>query len=309
LTQVGGDGIVSDVKPGGEFSSSVVLPVLREACAYVGLDDDGAELIRLGENVIFGLKSAPVVVRIARSVRQEPRVERELCVARWLTESDVPGIRVLDGVDQPVVVDGYPVSFWRRVTGGEPEPVYADLAELLAEFHALGDCPCPLPAFEPFPMSRSRLAEATGIDPEDREFLVSRCAELAEEFSKLEFALPAGPVHGDAWIGNLLTDDGRVVLADFESAMVGPREWDLLPTAVAVERYGLAEEEYRAFAEAYGFDVRAWVGYPVLREIRQINMTTWIMQNTDQSPDIAAEFRLRVGSLRERDFDRPWNLF
>jgi Ser/Thr protein kinase RdoA (MazF antagonist) len=286
-----------------------MFPVLRQACARAGLDGEGAELVRLGENAIFGLKSAPVVVRIARSVAQEPRMERELCVARWLAAADVPGIRVLDDVDQPVVVDGYPVSFWRRVTGGEPKPTYADLAQLLAGFHKLGDCPCPLPAFEPFPMSRSRLAETSGVDPEDREFLLSRCAELAEEFPKLEFALPAGPIHGDAWIGNLLTDHGQAVLADFESAMVGPREWDLLPTAVAVERYGLADEEYRAFAEAYGFDVRAWGGYPVLREIRQINMTTWIMQNTEQSPDIAAEFRLRVGSLRERDFDRPWNLF
>ena len=146
-------------------------------------------------------------------------------------------------------------------------------------------------------------------DADDREFLKSRCAELTEEFRRLEFALPPGPIHGDAWIGNLLTDRGQVVLADFESAAIGPREWDLLPTAVAVERYGLAEEQYRAFVNAYGFDVRTWEGYPVLREIRQINMTTWIMQNAGQSPQIAAEFKLRVSSLRERDFERSWNVF
>ena len=39
---------------------------------------------------------------------------------------------------------------------------------------------------------------------------------------------------------------------DFEAAAVGPREWDLLPTAVAVERYGLAEERYREFAAPTG---------------------------------------------------------
>ena len=99
------------------------------------------------------------------------------------------------------------------------------------------------------------------------------------------------------------------MLTDFESAAIGPREWDLLPTAVAVERYGLAEEQYRAFVNAYGFDVRSWEGYPVLREIRQINMTTWIMQNAGQSPQIAAEFKLRVSSLRERNFERSWHVF
>jgi aminoglycoside phosphotransferase (APT) family kinase protein len=91
-------------------------------------------------------------------------------------------------------------------------------------------------------MSRSRLAETSGVDLEDREFLLSRCAELTEQFPKLEFALPTGPIHGDAYIGNLLTDGGRVVLSDFEAAAVGPREWDLLPTSIAAERYGLAED-------------------------------------------------------------------
>ena len=52
-----------------------------------------------------------------------------------------------------------------------------------------------------------------------------------------------------------------------------------------------------------------WPGYPVLREIRQLAMTTWIMQNVGESAAAAAEFALRVASLRERDFGRAWNFF
>jgi hypothetical protein len=100
-----------------------------------------------------------------------------------------------------------------------------------------------------------------------------------------------------------------VVLLDFESTAVGPREWDLLPTAIGVERYGRREQQYREFAGTYGFDVRAWAGYPVLREVRELTMTTWIMQNIAESPAVAAEFALRVTSLRERDFQRAWNFF
>ena len=100
-----------------------------------------------------------------------------------------------------------------------------------------------------------------------------------------------------------------MVLLDFETAAFGPREWDLMPTAIAVERYGLPEARYREFAAVYGFDVRGWAGYPVLREIRQLNMTTWIMQNIGESAAAAAEFALRVSSLRERDFERAWNFF
>jgi len=38
-------------------------------------------------------------------------------------------------------------------------------------------------------------------------------------------------------------------------------------------------------------------------------MTIWIMQNVGESSAIADEFARRVGSLRDRDFDRSWNFF
>ena len=140
-----------------------------------------------------------------------------------------------------------------------------------------------------------------------------RCADLNEQFQSLEFALPPGPIHGDAHTSNLLTDHGQVVLLDFEAVAAGPREWDLVPTAVACERFRLSEEHYREFADTYGFDVRTWAGYPVLREIRELTMTTWLMQNVGESAAVAAEFALRVASLRgeryasclELPFDEP----
>jgi aminoglycoside phosphotransferase (APT) family kinase protein len=235
-------------------------------------------------------------------------VQKELCVARWLAAANVPAVRVLDETDQPLVVDGHPVSFWRTVTGGDPVPTDVDLARLLAAFHAAKDCPCELASFDPLRTSQSRLAQAH-IDPRDREFLEGRCADLNDQLQHLAFALPRGPIHGDAHTRNLLTDRGKVVLLDFEAAADGPREWDLLPTAIGVDRYGRSERRYRQFADTYGFDVRTWAGYPVLREVRELTMTTWIMQNIGESSAVAAEFALRVASLRERDFRRAWNFF
>jgi Ser/Thr protein kinase RdoA (MazF antagonist) len=292
-----------------EFSSSAARPILEAACAQAGLDSAGAELLRVGENAMFQLASARVVVRIARSPDRLDRVKKELCVARWLAAADVPTVRVEEDVEQPLVADGYPVSFWQPVTGGNPTPTHADLARLLASFHALGAGPCDLPSFDPLGPSFTRLARAAGIPDADRDYLYERCTEMAQQYRRLDFALPAGPIHGDAWAGNLLTDHGQVVLLDFESAATGPREWDLMPTAVAVERYGLSAERYEQFAATYGFDVRSWAGYPVLREVRQLTMTTWLMQNAGESAAVAAEFSLRVNSLRERDFDRAWNTF
>ena len=303
-------GILSRVPDAAaEFSSSAVLPVLDKACQWAGLTSGGAELLRFGENAIYQLAEDPVVVRIARSSDRLPRVEHELCVARWLAAANVPAVRVSESIEQPLLVDGRPVSFWRSVTGGPPTPTHADLACLLAAFHSLPDCPCALPRFEPLRTSETRLAEAPEVKPDDREFLLGRCADLNEQFQSLEFTLPPGPIHGDAHTSNLLTDHGQVVLLDFEAAAAGPREWDLVPTAVACERFRLSEEHYREFADTYGFDVRTWAGYPVLREIRELTMTTWLMQNVGESAAVAAEFALRVASLRERDTRRVWNAF
>lgn len=292
-----------------EFSSSAARPVLRKACEQAGLSSRGAELLRIGENAIFGLAAAPIVVRIGRSPERLCRVQREVCVARWLDAANVPVVRVCDDIDQPVMVDGHPVSFWRAVTGGEPTPTHIDLARLLAAYHAAPDCPCDLDTFEPLRISESRLAMARGVDTRELDFLHHRIADLNQQFEHLDFALPTGPIHGDAHTKNLLTDRGQVVLIDFEAAAIGPREWDLLPTSIAVQRYGLPEERYQEFATAYGFDVRTWPGYPVLREIREVTMTTWIMQNVLESKAIADEFALRVACLREKDSERAWHFF
>jgi hypothetical protein len=113
LTPVGMPGILGRVPDAAaEFSSSAALPILREACQQAGLGSDGAELLRIGENANFRLASAPLVVRISGSADRLPRVTRELCVARWLATAKVPAVRVADEIEQPLMVDGHPVTFW-----------------------------------------------------------------------------------------------------------------------------------------------------------------------------------------------------
>lgn len=291
------------------FSASDLFPVLDKACEQANLSAERAELLRLGENAIYLLPDEQVVVRIARSVDQLPRMRRELCVARWLDAGGVPTVRPYDLGQQPIVASEHPVSFWHAVSGG-PTPDTADLARLLAGFHALNDCPCDLPAFEPLAKVMPRLEAATGVSDADRDFLGARCRELDERWRDLEFALPAGPIHGDAWTGNLLADREQVVLGDFEAAAIGPREWDLMPIAIAQSRYGLPADRYQQFVDAYGgFDVTEWSGYPVLREVRELGMTTWLMQMIRENTAIEAEFQNRVTSLREGDFARAWTTF
>lgn len=57
---------------------------------------------------------------------------------------------------------------------------------------------------------------------------------------------------------------------------------------------------------AYGCDITKWPGFDTLRRIREIIMTTWLMQNVDESPDIRAEFDRRAASLRHDVLPRVW---
>ena len=52
--------------------------VLVAACGDVGLDPRGASLMRLGENALYQLASAPIGVRIARSMDYWQRRRRKL---------------------------------------------------------------------------------------------------------------------------------------------------------------------------------------------------------------------------------------
>jgi hypothetical protein len=101
-----------------------------------------------------------------------------------------------------------------------------------------------------------------------------------------------------------------VVLADLECFAIGPREWDIaLPAAY---RYGLnwlSDEGYRAFTKVYGYDVSQTPCFQVLRAMREVNMTAWLMQNVDESDAIRAEFNRRMADLRNPDAPRWWHAF
>lgn len=296
------------------FTSSAAHATLRETCAALGLDAAGAELIRFGQNAIYRLRDQPYVVRIARTA-DPAAVRTEVRVAQWLADEEFPATRVadLDHLSQPFEVGGRLVTVWDLVRQATERATIADLGRILRVLHRLAPpADLDLPTFAPFPNVAHRLALAPSSVPKaDIEFLRQRADELAGEYSSLSFELPRGPIHGDAHPGNLMrTDTGAVVLGDLECFAVGPREWDIaLPAAY---RYGfswLSEDEYQAFVDVYGYDVSRAACFPVLRSIRELNMTAWLMQNVDESENIRAEFQRRVADLRHPDAQRKWRPF
>ncbi len=96
-----------------------------------------ARLLALGENAVFA--AGDLVVKVGRDAELLDRARRELAVAVWLEEAGVPAVRAADPT--ALVVDGHPVTVWRRL----PDPVRPaeprDVAVLLRLVHELPSPP------------------------------------------------------------------------------------------------------------------------------------------------------------------------
>ncbi|ANY06907.1 hypothetical protein AFB00_12095 [Pseudonocardia sp. HH130630-07] len=294
------------------FGRDSTTPVLREACRRAGLSADGAELLRLGENAIYRLAGAPVVVRIARSAQRWPDAVKEVRMSRWLAEQGVRVVRLADVEDQPFDVDGHPVTFWKYIDGrrGRPSDV-GDLARILRSIHELPVDQAPeLPQFDPFARVVHRI-EQSPIPDDDRAFLADTLSQVRDQLRDLDFPLAPAVLHGDAHVQNLMVPaDGRPVVIDLENMALGQPEWDLNVTATEWQVAGFWQDErYREFSEEYGFDVSRWSGFAVLRRVQAIKMTTWIMQNLNESREIRDQYERRMRTIREGESLRSWRPF
>ncbi|GGV26583.1 aminoglycoside phosphotransferase family protein [Streptomyces spectabilis] len=302
--------MAADAGQGSEkgFMEAGATRVMTAACRAAGLDDRDAELIRLGENALFRLASAPVIVRVARGPEWLTKARNEVAVSRWLTGEGFPATRAVEDLEQPLVIDGHPVTFWHLIVEADRKATYGELGGVLRDLHSM-TVPegLHLPSYEPFDKSDVRLDKAV-IPDDDKAFLRKRARELRDKCAELRFETPKGPVHGDAHVQNLMVDvQGRVILIDFEVFCFDHPEWDLMVTSVEHHSLGWqTEQQYADFVGAYGRDLYDWEGYATLRGLQEFNMTTWLMQNVRVSERVADEYRRRIAALRDDDGPRDW---
>lgn len=292
------------------FDRSATGRTLAAACREQGLDGAGAALLRHGENAMYRLRELPVIVRVARHT-DTPR--KEVAVARWLAEHDFPAVRLRDDLRQLQVIGDRVVTWWELIDEDPQPPRFAELALLLRRLH---DLPAPaafaLPPFTPMPRVLGRLDRATGLVwKDDVAFLRALHGRLLERFDRLTFELPPGPIHGDAHVRNLMRGrDGTVRLIDFEAFSWGPREWDACILGAAYAAFGwMDRDQYDRCVAAYGWDPLGWDGFPVFRAVRELNMTTWLMQRLGESAEIDEEIAKRIADLRRGDGRRRWRQF
>ncbi|MFD9128495.1 phosphotransferase enzyme family protein [Kitasatospora sp. NPDC059571] len=294
------------------FDEGRARALLAAACRAADLPaPDGARLLALGENAVLDLGGPAVVAKVGRAPDLLPRAAREVAVADWLDGAGIPVVRPF--LPGPVSADGHPVTFWHRLPPAVRPARSADLAPLLRALHAL-----PAPPSPPAPLGRRDLlapvdrwlaAAAGHIDPADAAYLRARRETFVTAAAGLTPHLPPGIVHGDALPRNVHVGPDGPVLLDLENVSDDLREHDLVVLALSQDRYGVPAEEYRAFTDGYGWDVRDWAGFAVLRGARETASAAWVAQHVPGSPAAAAEFRRRVDSLRNGRTSVRWYPF
>ncbi|MFB7330397.1 phosphotransferase enzyme family protein [Streptomyces adustus] len=281
----------------------------REVLAAAGVSPrptGDAKLLALGENAVFAVGG--LVVKVGRDAELLDRARRELAVAAWLAEADVPAVRAAE--PRAELVSGHPVTVWHRLSDPVRPAEPGDLAELLRVVHALPSPDFALPPRELLGgVERWLRLAGDAIDPADAAYLRARRDGFASAAAALVPHLPPGPIHGDALPRNVHIGPQGPVLVDLETFSVDLREHDLVVMALSRDRYGLPAEAYDSFTDTYGWDVRAWAGCSVLRGARETASCAWVAQHAPSNPKALAEFRRRVASLRDGDESVRWYPF
>ncbi|MGW5649590.1 phosphotransferase enzyme family protein [Saccharopolyspora sp. NPDC003752] len=278
---------------------------LTEICAAVGLDPTAARLLRIVNNGVFLLRDHRVVVRVVLSPSFTYRAFNAVEAARWLASHGVPAVRLLPGLEQPVQVGEHLATFWEYVPETGPMPGGADLGELLRQMHSKPPSPTFLD-WQPMADIRRRLTDAVDIDPADHRFLAQRCDVLEERLAELRFPLARSVIHADAHLGNVIGGADGPLLCDLDSLCMGPPEWDLTPIAVGRLRMGHPPGWHEDLARAYGFDITRWEGFPVLRELRELKITTGVLPILRSNPGVREQLHQRLRTIRDGDLFTQW---
>jgi hypothetical protein len=287
--------------------------VLEMAASRLGVPAHDARLLRLHGNASYALPSAGLVIRIAVNPQVLGPVTAALAVTRWLSGRGFPCTVPADIDDQPFVVAGCVVSAWQYLpTADTPAPASAEMGGILRELHAHGDPPDPPPGLDdPLASVAAAISDSPGaMSPASQSWLEERLTQLRRQWSALDFPRPAGLIHGDAHIGNLMrAASGRAILGDWDHVAAGPREWDLIQIHYMDRRFGRAGHNgIDAFATAYGWDIRTWPGLDTLIAIREIWGLRPYIRTVRDRPSYSQQLAFRLHTLQSGDTQTRWDL-
>ncbi|WP_245716809.1 phosphotransferase enzyme family protein [Nocardia mikamii] len=280
--------------------------VLSQAAALAGAEATGAISIRTGAHAIYQLRGG-IIARIGKPGSVDAAT-RELWISRWLNESGIDTVEAVSALDQPIVVDERPVTWWRLIPDHRPATP-AELGKALRRLHSIAaPTAFTLPEYDPFSGLLEKLDSATTLDADDREWLLQHERDLRSRYQLLPAPRRHCVIHGDAWQGNLVVPlAGPPTFLDLDKVSTGRPEWDLIQLAVDHSDFNrLTTADYQSFVIAYGgMDMTATSDFRVFADIQELRWTAFVISLSNRVPQAKAEAAHRIGCLRGQ-IEPPW---
>jgi thiamine kinase-like enzyme len=188
-------------------------------------------VVRLGDsnNIVLWLRPAPVVAKVG--LGHHSRLALELAVAKHLARMQAPAIGPAVGLPQRVFqVEDLELTFWAHQPHRGRKPTPRAVAASLFELHGAllsyrGRLPSymdELAAVAEVLNDASRVAALADLD---RQLLIRTLDRFRAELGGR--AVTNRPLHGSPHGENMVVTDRIVRFLDFETACLGPLEWDL----------------------------------------------------------------------------------
>lgn len=202
--------------------------------AALGLRAQRPVILKDWNNTIVRLAPSAIVAKVGTSHFRDTRLEsleREVAVSAHLAARGAPVIRPAARVAPgPHHWQGLTLTLWEYVEampGAEPVP--AEMAAAIQAVHkALSDFGGSLPYFASGLDDARTLLQphrSPSLEAADRQFLLSVVSELEAALAPL--TATCRPLHGSPHGANWLLSRRGPMLLDFETACLGPVEWDL----------------------------------------------------------------------------------
>ena len=296
-----------------ETSEKIILSALPEIMA------EDLEFIRLGENAVFKDINKGLVIRVYRNHRTIEYVSREIEILTKLNQRGLNVPEVSSRYETPIMHMGHAISVWKEIKSNPNSKIpFEKFGQLLLQIHdemKKVELEAKLPIWNPLKATQNRFNRVLMhglISKVEEQQLSKLISKVEQEYKKIIHSQnKLQLIHGDSHIGNLLIQEtsNKLFMLDFENNSKGIIEWDLIPTLIAHERFGLDVKEYDAFVAGYGRDLRESSLYKPLKLIREASMTMWLLQKRGENETVDNEIDVRLDSLFQDTQGVNWGAF
>jgi Ser/Thr protein kinase RdoA (MazF antagonist) len=261
----------------------------------LGLRVDEPVVLRDLGSALVHLAPSPVLARAWVTGQRDPAVvEYELAATSYLAACGAPVAAPYDEATH--VVGDHTVTVWHRLDHDPQRPLDGSAAgRALRLVHELLDSPAApdasgLPHFVRLDTAR-RVVDELEVPDSDRGDLEEMLSLAGAEVSRRSLRLQ--PLHGDAWLGNVLRTPTGPVWSDFELMCRGPRDADLAANeAVSRDRGRTPADD--AFLDGYGeVDLDA---VAALTPLALVPFVAWTFRLAGERPDFLPGARSRLAT-------------